>query len=60
MTLYVCVQSVDMSHDTMCGEFPDERKLISDMECDVNALVAKPPNFRVDFKQCSVTINDCR
>ena len=52
----VCVESVDMSHDTMCGEFPDERKLISDKECDVYALVAKPPKFRVGFKQCSVTM----
>ena len=40
----MCVESVNMSHDTMCGEF------------DVNALVAKPPKFRVDFKQCSVTM----
>ena len=40
----VCVESVDMSHATMCGEF------------DVNALVAKPPKFRVHFKQCSVTM----
>ena len=40
----MCVESVDMSHDTMCGEF------------DVNALVAKPPKFRVDFKQCSDTM----
>ena len=52
----VCVESVDMSHDTMCGESPDERKLISNKECDVNALVAKPPKFSVGFKQCSVTM----
>ena len=50
------LESVDMSHDTMCGEFPAERKIISDKECDVNVLVAKPPKFRVGFKQCSVTM----
>ena len=40
----------------MCGESPDECKLISDKECDVSALVVKPPKFRVGFKQCSVTM----
>ena len=60
----VCVESVDMSHDTMCGEFDvNAESVLVDMshdtmcgEFDVNALVPKPPKFRVHFKQCSVTM----
>ena len=54
---------VENDHDdTACGEnaYSDntvcESQLGSDHNVNVNPLVAKPPKFKVEFKDCSVTM----